>query len=88
VDRPVGASWFAEFPGPVQRVDDPDPLGREPRRVVRGLLGQDDVTGPTAGQLGDQELVRKPVARLAQHVRLVPSTAGAQLEQQPPRLFG
>jgi len=86
VDRPVGASRFAEFPGAVERVDDPDPFGRKSRGVVRGLLGQDDVAGSAAAQLSHQELMRQPVARVAQHVRLVP--AGAQLKQPLPRLFG
>ena len=41
----------------------------EPGGVVGALLGKDHVAGAAAGELSDQELVREPVARLAQHVR-------------------
>jgi hypothetical protein len=86
VDGPVGAARFAELPGAVQRVDDPDPAGAEPRGVVGALLGQDDVTRAQVGQRGGQELVRQPVTGLAQHVRV--AALGAQLEQARPGLAG
>jgi hypothetical protein len=86
VDGPVGAARLAELPGPVQRVDDPDPVRGQPRRVVGALLGQDDVAGTAGGERRGQELVRPPVAGLAQQVRL--AARGPQLEQQLPRLGG
>ena len=86
MDGPVGAAWLAEFPGPVQRVDDPDPARVQPRRVVGALLGEHDVAGTPVRQLPGEELVRQPVARLAQHVR-VPAVS-AQLEQPLTGLLG
>ena len=45
VDSPVGAARLAELPGPVERVDDPDPARAQTRRVVGALLGEHDVAG-------------------------------------------
>jgi hypothetical protein len=78
VDGPVGAAGFAELPGAVERVDDPDPARGQPRRVVGALFGQQHVPGTARGERRTQELVRQPVARLAQQVRL--ATAGPQHE--------
>ena len=85
VDRPVGAPGLAELPGAIQWVHDPHPVGGQPRRVVLALLGQHRVTGPARGQLGGEELVRKPVSRFAQVARIAP--LGAQVEQQLAGLF-
>ncbi|MEY2958700.1 MAG: hypothetical protein RLZZ01_1268 [Actinomycetota bacterium] len=38
MDGPVVAPRFAEFPRAVQRIDDPDPVGREPARVLSAFL--------------------------------------------------
>jgi hypothetical protein len=84
VHGPVGTARLAEFPGAVQRVDDPDPARRQPRRVVGPFLGEDHVTGATGRELAGQELVRQPIARLAQQVRL--AAPRAQPEQPPARL--
>ncbi len=58
VDGPVGAPWFAELPGAVERVDDPYPVRGEPRGIIGALLGQDHVAGAAVSERGDQELVR------------------------------
>jgi hypothetical protein len=86
VDGPVGAARLTELPGAVQRIDDPDPARTEPRGVVGTLLGEHHVTRPPGGQRGGEELVRQPVAGLAQHVRV--AALGAQFEQPPARLAG
>jgi hypothetical protein len=66
VHRPVRAERLAELPGAIERIDDPDPLGGEPGRVVLALLGQDRVGRAAPGKLGGEELVRRQVARLTQ----------------------
>ena len=43
MDRPVCAAGLAELPGAIERVDDPYPVRRQPRRVVPALLRQDGV---------------------------------------------
>jgi hypothetical protein len=86
VDGPVDAARLAELRGAVERVDDPHPACRPPGRVIGALFGQDDIPGAAARERRDQELVRQPVARLAQHVRL--AAACAQLEQPPARFAG
>ena len=62
------------------------PASWPPRRAVGAFLGQHCVPGTAGGELCAQELVRQPVARLAQQVRL--AAAGAQLEQPTARLGG
>ena len=84
MDGPIGTARFAELAGAVQRVDDPHPAGRQPRRIVGPLLGEDRVARAAGRELGGQELVRQPVARLAQQVRL--AAPRAQLNQPPTRL--
>jgi hypothetical protein len=66
VHRPVRTGRFAELPGAIERIDDPDPLGSEPGRVVLALFGQDRVGRAAAGKLGGEELMRRQVARLTQ----------------------
>ncbi len=39
MDCPVGTAGLAELPGTVERIDNPDPAGREAHRVVLALLG-------------------------------------------------
>src|SRR5262244_749765 len=60
----VSAPGLAELPGAIERVDDPHPVGGQPRPVVPALLGQHRITGPARGQPGDEDLVRKQVTRL------------------------
>ena len=52
VHRPVLATEFGEFPGAVEGVDDPHPLGGEPGAVGALLLsrplGQHGIFGPVA----------------------------------------
>ncbi len=86
MNRPVGATRLAELPGAVERVDDPHPVRAEPRRVVGALLGEHHVTGAAGGQLGGEEVVRQPVAGLAQHAGV--AALGAQVQQPPARLAG
>jgi hypothetical protein len=38
------------LPGAVQRVDDPDPVGLQPARVVDRFLAEHDVAGAVGGQ--------------------------------------
>ena len=52
VDGPVVPARFAELAGAVERVDDPDPVGVEPARVLESLLGQHGVVGAIAGAAG------------------------------------
>jgi hypothetical protein len=86
VDGPVGAAGLAELPGAVERVHDPYPARGPPGWVVGTLLGQHHVAGALPGQGRGEELVRQPVARLAQHVRV--AVLGAQAEQPLARPFG
>ena len=85
MDRPVGAPGLTELPGAIQRVHDPDPVGRQPRPVVAALLGQDRVTRPARRQFGGEELVGEPVSRLAQIAGI--ASLGTQPEQQRPGLL-
>jgi hypothetical protein len=78
VDGPVGAARLAELPGAVQRVDDPHPARGQPRGVVGALLGEHHVTGAAGGQFGGEEVVRLPVAGLAQVVLLAALSAQGQ----------
>ena len=59
MDGPVGAAGFAELPGPVERVDDPEAAA--PRDVLEPLLGADVVLGIEAIQLLDEELMGQPI---------------------------
>jgi hypothetical protein len=58
VHRPVGAARLAELPGPVERIYDPHPVGRQPRRIVGPLLGEHHITGPGFVQPGQQKVMR------------------------------
>ena len=64
--RPVRPSRLAELPGAIERIDDPDPRGGEPGRVILALLGQDRVVRAVPGELGGEELMSRQVARLTQ----------------------
>ena len=80
VDGPVGAARLAELAGAVQGVDDPHPVGGQPRLVVDALFGQDGVVRAFLCQLGHQELVRLPVSGVPQGVGV--AAPGAQGQQQ------
>ncbi len=60
VDRPVGARHLAEFPRPVERVDDPEPTVA--RHVLETLLGADVIRRVEPIQLAHQQAVGQPVA--------------------------
>jgi hypothetical protein len=66
VHCPVRAGRLAELPGAIERIDDPDPRGSEPGRVVFALLGQDRVVRAAPGKLAGEELMGRQVARFAQ----------------------
>ena len=82
VDRPVGAADLAELRGAVQRVDDPQPVGLVPARVVGRLLRQHDVVGPGVGEQLEQVDVGPLVARVPQRPRVGEPQLLAQREQQ------
>jgi len=89
VHRPVRSRRFAELPGAVEGVDDPDPVRLEPDRVVLALLGEDGVARMAGGELPGQPQVRlmvSPAHRLlgaAVRADRPPDSA-----QQLPRLAG
>ena len=85
MDGPVAAPGLTKLPGAVQRVHDPDTVGRQPRPVVAPLLGQDRVARPARRQFGGEELVGTPVSRLAQVASI--ASLGTQPEQQRPGLL-
>ena len=62
-----------ELPGPVERVDDPHPVGIDPRQVVDGLFGQHRVGGPLARQAVEDQRVGPLVPGVAEVIR-VPET--------------
>ncbi len=86
VDGPVGTARLTELPGAVQRVEDPDPARAQARGVVGAFFGEHHVTGAPVRQLPGEELVRLPVARPAQHVRI--PAVSPQLDQAPARPLG
>ncbi len=63
VHRPVDAARFAELPGAVERIDDPDALGVEPTRVLLAFLREHGVIGAMDGELVGEVLLRDRVAR-------------------------
>ena len=66
MDRPVVARWLGELSGTVERVDDPDAVGLQSRKVVRTLLGQDGVIGSVSVQFsGEKGHWSKPGAALS-----------------------
>ena len=83
---PVAAACFPELPGAVQRVHDPHPVRRQPRRVVPALLRQDGVARTPGRNLRRKELMGTRVARLAQIVWV--AAAGPEQQQLPARLLG
>ena len=92
--RSASATWtaqsvrprFSELPGPVERVDDPDPLGPVPGIIVGRFLGEDRVVGPS-GRRGRTGSARSPaVARCLQLGGVGDPVAQLQQETtRPPR---
>ena len=54
MNRPVGAARLAKLPGAVQRINDPDPAGGQPVRIVDRFLGEHRVARPSTLQLARQ----------------------------------
>ena len=88
MDRPVVARWLGELSGAVERVDDPDAVGLQPRKVVRTLLGQDGVLGPVGLQRRRDQGVPKPVAGILQGFRVTAVEPLTELQQRSPRGCG
>ena len=65
MDRPI-RSPFGIFAGAVERIDDPDPHRRQPRRIVRAFLREDGVAGPPLGEAGENQIVGDPVGGTAE----------------------
>ena len=87
--RPVHPSRLAVLAGAVQRVHDPDPVGRQARRIVPyPLLGEHLVTWPPAFQRGDDQVVGLLVPGRAQRVGVGDGLVGAQVAQQHAGLAG
>ena len=86
--RPVDAARFAELPGAVERIDDPDAFGVEPTRVLPAFLREHGVVGTVDGELVGEELLGDGIAGVLHVPR---RGAGgehllAQSEQQMPGL--
>ena len=79
VHCPVVAGRLGELAGAVERVDDPDSVGRQPGLVVLALLGKDCVTRTMLGDQPHQQVVGRAVSGVLELLAL--ETLGADLEQ-------
>jgi hypothetical protein len=83
---PVRAPRFAELPGAVERIDDPDAFGVEPDRiVVLGLLGQHGVAMAPLRELCRDVVVRTLVASVSKRRRIIEADV---LTNAPEQLTG
>lgn len=80
--RPVVAALDPELAGPVERVDDPDPLCAEAGLVVDSLLGEHRVRGPFGRQPLQQQRVSTFVAGRPETLRVVEPKLGTHLQEQ------
>ena len=80
---PVAAS-LGVLTRPVERIDDPDPLGRQPPAVVDGLLRQHAVVGPCSRQPLGEQLLRAAVAEVLELAALDAGVISADGEQELP----
>ena len=83
VHGPVVARHLGELAGAVERVDDPHPLGLEPRLVVLALFREHRVVRPVGREQLHQQLVGGLVAGVLELTAL--ETLAADLEQPLPR---
>ncbi len=93
VDGPVRPRDLGELTGAVERVDDPDPPGEEPPRVVGGLLGEDGVAGRVLGEEPGEDGLRGGVAGVLERAagqatasdgdQLVPGSPREQAREPP-----
>jgi hypothetical protein len=86
VHGPVNPALLGVLAGAVQRIDDPDPLGVEPARIVRRLLAEYLVVRAEHGETGHQQFVGESVARVLEGLRVAMAAPGALGEQGAPRL--
>lgn len=93
VYREVSAG-LSILPGSVQRIDDPDAVGRQAHIVIDTLFAQESIVWPVLSERRRQQLVRRSIALLAKGVR-APGIAGlddaegiAEREQDSARLLG
>jgi hypothetical protein len=61
VHGPVVPVVLAVLAGAVERIDDPDPVGAQPARVVDRFLAEDHVIGAVGGERGHDRLLRRGV---------------------------
>jgi hypothetical protein len=84
VDCPVVTGRLAELTRPVERVDDPDSIAREPHQVVGRLLTQDGVIGPVQGQEVRERTLTRLVPGILEFGGREVAAGCADLEQAAP----